>query len=87
MKAVDRELHMLNNIYDEFVEKMKPEERNVNPVYLMVEDAIYTKNKEMSELKKVREQIINTEELYGHGKVVVNGTIYSGTSVYIKGVR
>ena len=87
MKAVDRELHMLNNIYDEFVEKMKPEERNVNPVYLKVEDAIYTKNKEMSELKKVREQIISTEELYEHGKVVVNGTVYSGTSVYIKGVR
>ena len=87
MKTVDRELHMLNNIYDEFVEKMKPEERNVNPVYLKVEDAIYTKNKEMSELKEVREQIINTEELYEHGEVVVNGTIYSGTSVYIKGVR
>ena len=87
MEAVDRELHMLNNIYDEFMEKMKPEERNVNPVYLKVEDAIYTKNKEMSELKTTREQIINTEELYERGKVVVNGTIYRGTSVYIKGVR
>lgn len=87
MEAVDRELHMLNNIYDEFMEKMKPEERNVNPVYLKVEDAIYTKNKEMSELKMIREQIFNTEELYERGKVVVNGTIYRGTSVYIKGVR
>lgn len=87
MEAVDRELHMLNNIYDEFMEKMKPEERNVNPVYLKVEDAIYTKNKEMSELKTIREQIFNAEELYERGKVVVNGTIYRGTSVYIKGVR
>ena len=87
MEAADGELHMLNNIYDEFMEKMKPEERNVNPVYLKVEDAIYTKNKEISELKAVREQIINTEELYERGEVVVNGTIYRGTSVYIKGVR
>lgn len=87
MKSVSRELQMLNNIYDEFREKMEPEIRNANPVYLKVENAIYTKDKEMSELKALKEQIIKTEELYERGKVVVNGTIYQGTTVYIKGLR
>lgn len=87
MKSVDRELQMLNNIYDEFKEKMEPEVRNANPVYLKVEDAIYTKNKEMAELKTLKEQMLKTEELYERGKVVVNGTIYQGTTVYIKGLR
>lgn len=52
MKSVGKELSLLRSAYQNFQKRYMPEERNVNPMYLKVEDAIYTKELEMKEIQK-----------------------------------
>lgn len=82
---VNKELSLLQNAYQDIQRKYSAEVRNSNPLYLKVENAIYTKEHEGKEIQKEKEQI--TEEL-SHtklAKVTVAGTIYQGVRVNING--
>lgn len=85
--SVERELLLLRNAYNDMKRKMLPEVRNSNPMYLKIESAVYTKENELNEILKSRENIQNEAAKNRLAKVVVQGIIYQGVRVNINGAR
>jgi uncharacterized protein (DUF342 family) len=87
LNGVKQELKILQNAYSDFVKKYPAEERNAMDVFLKVENAIYTKNREMEQYqdsKKVLEAEVKTMQ---EARVVVNHTLFEGVTVEINGIR
>ena len=87
IEKTEKELHLLKNAYQDFQKKFKPEIRNTNPIYLKLEDAVYTKGNELKELQEKLEQL---EDEVANGKnerIVVLGKVYQGVSVYINDTK
>ena len=87
IEEAEKELHLLKNAYQDFQKKFKPEIRNTNPIYLKLEDAVYTKGNELKELQEKLEQL---EDEVANGKtekIVVLGKVYQGVSVYINDTK
>lgn len=84
--AVDNELLLLKNAYYEFQRKYSADKRNSNPIYLKLEDAIYTKEMEIGKLYEERAQFENDKKKFDMAKAVVKGTIFPGASIDINGV-
>lgn len=87
MKSVGKELSLLRSAYQNFQKRYMPEERNVNPMYLKVEDAIYTKELEMKEIQKKDVYLDEEIEKSKHAKLIVKGTIYQGVKIDVNGAR
>ncbi len=85
--SIERELFLLNNAYQDYQRKYTPEVRNENPLYLKIEDAIYTKNKELEELVQDREALEVEEKKNQNVKVVARGKVYQGVQVTVNGAR
>ena len=83
---VSQELRLLLNSYQEFSRKFEPMIRNVHPTYLKLENAIYTKKKELEKIKKRKEAAEKEQKKLKSAKVVVAGNLYSGVCVEINGV-
>ena len=83
--GVEEELKLLRRSFDDF-QKIPVEVRNTNPVYLKLEDAIYTKKSEMEELLETRKNMDKSKERFENASIVVKGTIYEGSLVEISGV-
>lgn len=81
---VEEELKLLRRAFDDF-QKYPVEVRNTNPVYLKLEDAIYTKKTEVDNLLKSQEEMNKYKERFEDAKIVVKGTIYEGSLVEISG--
>lgn len=82
---VKKELQLLRNAYKDIQLKYAPEERNNNPLYIKVENAIYTKE---TELKEIYEALNNLNEEFAkskYAKVVVKGYVYLGVSINVNG--
>lgn len=87
MDGVLKELALLRSAYQDFQAKYPPEIRNAQPIYLKIEDAIYTKECELGELKKNLEELESDREKNDRVAIVVNGTLFSGVMVEINGAR
>lgn len=85
-KKVSQELSLLLNAYLEFRKKYEPVIRNVHPMYLKLEDAIYTKKTELTEIKKKKEVVEKEQKKLKSAKIIVTGNLYSGVSAEINGV-
>ena len=85
-KKVSQELQLLLNAYQEFRKKYEPEIRNVHPMYLKLEDAIYTKKMELTEIKKKKDVVEKEQKKLKSAKILVTGNLYTGVSVEINGV-
>lgn len=85
-KTVNRELLLLKNAYFEFQKKYPAEKRNNNPVYLKLEDAIYTKELEMGEIYEDKEKLEAEKNKFDKAKAVIRGTVFEGTQIDISGV-
>lgn len=85
-KKVSQELQLLLNAYQEFRKKYEPVIRNVHPMYLKLEDAIYTKKMELTEIKKKKDVVEKEQKKLKSAKLVVTGNLYTGVSVEINGV-
>ena len=84
--SINRELLLLNNAYQDYQRKYPVEIRNENPVYLKIEDAIYTKNRELESLEKDREELEQETKKNQNVKVIVKGKVYQGVQVNVNGV-
>ena len=82
---VEEELEMLKRASEDFQEKFPVEVRNTNPVYLKLEDAIYTKKQEMEKLQESKQSMNKDKERFEQASIVASGTIYEGTFVDIGG--
>ena len=85
--SIERELVLLNNAYQDYQRKYTPEVRNENPLYLKIEDAIYTKNKELEELVQDKEALEVEEKKNQNVKVVARGKVYQGVQVTVNGAH
>ncbi len=86
-KNVERELLLLNNAYRDFQWKFPPKARNTNPIYLKIEDAIYTKENEQKEINTEEKSLMLEMKQGSLAKIMVKGTLYPGVYVDINGAK
>ena len=84
-KTVTKELKLFRNAHADFQRKFKPEVRNMNPVYIKIEDAIYTKEMELEKLETRKQDIEEMKEKADSASIVVLGALYDGVSVEMNG--
>ena len=86
-ESVEKELTLLRNAYRDFQKKFSPEVRNSNPMYLKIEDAIYTKELEQKKLFQDEEELQQEMEKSKDAQIVVKGMLHQGVQVNINGAR
>ena len=87
LRSAQRELYLLKSAYADFRKKYAPEVRNSNPVYLKIEDSIYTKDLEIDKLYKRQEELQKERDRADQVKIVIRGSLYPGVLVNINGSR
>lgn len=83
--TIERELVLLKNSYMDIRRKYKPEERNINPLFIKMESAIYTKKLEIKDVQDETDRLKKEENKIKQAKILVQGTIYRGVRVNING--
>lgn len=86
-KDVEQELLILGNSYMDFQRKYSAEVRNAMPLYLKIESAIYTKEKELQEIQAKMQQAEEEKRQINTAKAVIKGCLYEGTLVEIDCLR
>lgn len=81
------ELVLLQNAYQDFRRKHPEEVQNVNPVYLKLEDAIYTKKLEQKMIADKKKELEKRKKKTQNHRIVAMGTMYSGVDVDINGLN
>lgn len=84
--GINDQLGILRKAFDDMVKKMAVEERNASPIFIKVEDAIYTKEKELDNVNKNLEVLREENQKVSRARLKVSGTIFEGTLVQINGV-
>ena len=87
IQEVHRELSLLGSAYMDMRKKYSPEVRNTMKVYLKLENAIYTKEKELEDLYGMKKRLESDIESSKDACVYVGGTLFEGTTVEINGKR
>lgn len=87
LKEVHKELSILRNAYSDFRTKYSAETRNTMPMYLKVENAIFTKEKQLDKLEfskfKLEEKMRSMES----ARAVIQGNLYEGVIIEINGMK
>ena len=78
IKNVRGELKILENAKEQFQEVYTPEERNNLPIYLKIENAIYTKELQMGELKEERQKYVDRIKEMMSARVNIRNHLYEG---------
>lgn len=81
------ELATLQNAYKDIQGKYAPEVRNAMDIYLKVENAIYTKEKEIRELEETEKGLEDELKSLELARVVVRGYAHEGVSVAFNGLE
>lgn len=84
-RELENELKLLRNAYRDIKRRYTAEERNNNPLYLKVENAIYTKETELRDVRNLQDELKAEENKLKLARIVVKGTIYQGVKVSING--
>lgn len=85
LKEADKQLAILENVMEEMKKKLPPEVRNVTPMFLKIESAIFTKKKEQKALYEKMQQLEEKKKNTKKSYLKVSGTLYEGTIVTIDG--
>ncbi len=85
ISEANKQLEILRNAYSDFHEKYPPEVRNTMEMYLKIESAIFTKEKDVDELMTAKAEMENEIKAVMHAHVIVHDTIYEGTMIEING--
>lgn len=83
LETVQKELAMLVRSSLDFKRKYSPEERNTNPIYLKIEDAIYIKKKELEMLQEEEKHLKRKIKANMQSKLVERGVVHPGVRVEI----
>ncbi|MGN0312432.1 MAG: DUF342 domain-containing protein [Lachnospiraceae bacterium] len=86
MNGVRQELSILENAHRDFQNKYSAEIRNTMEIYLKIESAIYTKEKEMNELLAEKNRLEEETKKSGLARAVVSDQVYEGVTLEIDGV-
>lgn len=81
----NKQLEILRNAYADFHEKYPPEVRNTMDVYLKVESAIFTKEKELDALMMAKCDMENEIQAIKNAQATIHDTLYVGTTFEING--
>ena len=81
----NKQLEILRNAYADFHAKYPPEVRNTMDMYLKIESAIFTKEKEVDTLMQYRMDMENEEKAARDAQAVIHATLYEGTVFEING--
>ena len=84
---VNEELVILGNAYLDFQKKYPPEVRNAMSMYLKIENAIYTKELQLSGLYKRLKKSEEILEQMPEPKAVIRGSLHEGTEISIGSCR
>ena len=85
IKNVKHELEILNNAKEQFNEVYSPEERNGLEIYLKIENAIYTKDIQMKELKEKRQEYVDRIKEMLQARVNIRNHLYEGVTFEFNG--
>jgi uncharacterized protein (DUF342 family) len=85
IEEIRKELNIFGNAYMEIQKKYPPEMRNTMDVYIKVEKAIYTKEKQMEQVLMDKQNIEKKIQTMSAATLVILGTVYEGTVVWING--
>lgn len=83
LKETESQLKILTNAMEEYKKSYPPEVRNSMPVFLKVENAIYTKEKERQDILNIIEQQKKDKEEYQKAYISVYQILYEGTTIVI----
>lgn len=85
ISEVSKEMNILGNAYMDFQRKYPAEVRNTMELYLKLENAIFTKEKEMEGLMKSKAGMEELISKANEARAVVRGIIFEGTVIEING--
>lgn len=85
IKEASKQLLIFHHAYSDFQKKYPPEVRNAMEMYLKIERAIYTKEKEIFEQSQERERLEQEMKEVRGAEIRVWDTIYEGTRIQISG--
>jgi uncharacterized protein (DUF342 family) len=86
-KEVDHELSILQRSYEDVQKKFTPEVYTTMDLYLKLEDAIYTKKKQQSDLNLLYDKTDILIRRSKEAKVIISGEAFEGTVININGIR
>ena len=86
MKEIESQLKILNNALEEYKEKYPPEERNMMPIFLKIENAVYTKEKEKEDVEEAIKMQQEEKKKAKKAYIKVFKTLYEGTNITINNV-
>lgn len=86
IKEEAKELALLRNTYTDLRKKYLPEVRNTMEKFLKVENAIFTKEKQLEEWKATRKELTESWKHNKNVKIVITGRLYAGVVVQIDNV-
>ena len=81
----NKQLEILRNAYADFHVKYPPEVRNTMDMYLKIERAIFTKEKDVDDLMLYKMEMENELKLAKNAQAVIHDTLYEGTVFEING--
>ena len=83
---IESQLTMLNNALTEYKEKYPPEERNMMPIFLKIENAVYTKQKEKDDVEALIKAQQEEKKKAKQAYIKIYKTLYEGTTITINNV-
>lgn len=84
---VEQELSMLNNARADFEAKFTPEIRSEMEVFIKIENAIFTKEKQLNQLQALSDQLKESVNRANEARVRIEGQAHEGTILEIAGCR
>lgn len=84
---VKKELAVFRDAYVEIEKRCTPEVRNSMELYIKVENAIYTKEKELEKLKEEEAKLQEKWKAAKEAAVAIRGTLYEGVEFEINELR
>ncbi len=87
LKDVNRELLILRNGYESFNRKLALSQEVDMDIYLKIENAIYTKEKELEKLSEIKGKQDRQAAKSAEAKAVIKGTLFEGVLLEIGGMR
>lgn len=83
LREADKQIGLLKNAMEDMKKRFKPEVRNAMPMFLKLENAVYTKEQEQKEIYKKIEAFDEQNKKLKDSTLRVHGTLYDGTVVII----
>lgn len=87
LSEVDNQLAILRNAYADFRQKYSPEIRNTMPMYLKIENAIFTKERQLDKLEFSKYKLEEKMRGMQSARALIQGNLYEGVVVEINGLK